>query len=283
MKFIFLIGLSAGSFLSYAQNIYGSISGGYQYIFQEAQPPSYIVNSFHQISDPWFWGQEDYSFEQMLTADVSIGYTFAKNFGFEITGTYLKPKSVISNEYLVNKTFSGNFWRINPKLVIIVPFKKLDVYAKIGGLISTGKIEYNQHFQNDGSWNLSNNESTVNYEYTAPVSLGFNASIGFSKRIARNIDIFSELQLTYQSFSPKNGKMTEFKYDNVDKFTQAEYDPYFTEIEFGEESEWYYWNSDDTSKPQKLYNRNYSLSGFDLTIGVKFTIWTKKKREDETP
>ena len=259
----------------WSQRLYGSAAIGYQSILNQDQPPSYIVNTYHQISNPWFWGEENPEFQHMLTSDLTLGWMFRNQLGIEVTGSYLKPQTQIENygDYL-DKQFKGDFWRINPKLVIALPIKKLDLCMKMGPLIGSGKMEFYQRFQNDGSWNLGYQEAEMTYEYTQPVSLGFSSSICVSKRILNNLELFSEIQFNYQTISPTKGKLTMFKLDGKEQ-SEASFNAYSSQIQFGDESEWYYWHSEDSSQPQKLYKRTYSLTGFALTVGCKFTIWRK--------
>ena len=258
------------------RRLYGSAAIGYQSILNQDQPPSFIVNTYHQISNPWFWGEENPEFQHMLTSDLTLGWQFRNQLGIEVTGSYLKPQRITENygDYL-DKQFKGDFWRINPKLVVALPIKKLDLCMKMGPLIGSGKMEFYQRFQNDGSWNLGYQEAEMTYEYTQPVSLGFSSSICFSKRILNNLELFTEIQFNYQTISPTKGKLTMFKLDGKEQ-SKASFDAYSSQIQFGDESEWYYWHSEDSSQPQKLYKRTYSLTGFALTVGCKFTIWRKR-------
>jgi hypothetical protein len=258
-----------------AQSLYGSISAGYHSILNSEQPPSFLTNSYHQISSPWFWSQEDFEFQHVLTTDVSAGYFFNEKVGVELSAVYVKPRSLFSNDGFTRKELSGNFWRINPKFVLNIPVRDFNLFTKIGGVIGTGRTVFRQEFQNDGSLNLTYNQQSLVYEYTERPSFGFTASLGVSKAISKRVELFSEIQLTHHVFSPIEGKMTEYTFDDINALDEYEYDPYFSQIEFGNESEWYFWNSDDTSQPQKLYRRSYSLASIGIVCGVKFTLWKK--------
>ena len=53
--------------------------------------------------------------------------------------------------------------------------------------------------------------------------------------------------------------------------------PYYDEIVYGDEYETS-WNSiESNNNPQKFYKRNYSLSGYGITIGMMFTLWKKRQ------
>lgn len=265
---------------SISQQLYGSVSGGYQVIIPEAQPPSPIVNTYHQIVFPWFWGAEDFSFNQATYYSVSLGHITRRNIGYEISGTYLNPVFSEQANEVVTKSFHGNFFRVNPRIVLASDLKKIQLISKLGFLVSYGKINYNQTFRNNGMSNISYDEATLNYEYTGAPSFGFTGCFGISGNVTKKISLFAEIEAVYQSFSPDEGEITEHTIDGQDQLELYNWQPYQTEIEFGDESEAQFWTSSDVSVPQKLYKRNYSLSGVGINFGVKLTLWSKKKVDD---
>lgn len=276
MKFSLLLLIFFLSFFSWSQQFYGSISGGYQVIAKNEQPPSPIVNTYHQIVHPWFWGTEDYSFSQATFYNVSLGHIMRRNIGYEITGTSILPVYRESANDLVTKSFHGTFFRLNPKVVLISDLEKIQLLSKVGFLVGFGKANYYQTFRNDGTFNLGFTEATMKYEYTGSQSFGFTGSFGVSGKITKRISLFAEIVAVYQTFSPTKGKMTEHTMDGQDQLTLYNWDQYQTEIEFGDQSEAQNWTSSDVSNPQKLHKRSYSLSGCGVNFGVKFTFWTKK-------
>ena len=54
-------------------------------------------------------------------------------------------------------------------------------------------------------------------------------------------------------------------------------------MEFGDTQ--YIQNEDigDGSQPQKYYSRNYSLSGYDISLGITYTLWEKKEEDIPKP
>jgi hypothetical protein len=280
MKYIFFLSIFVLHQFTWSQKLIGSFSAGYHYVLPNEQSLSFIVNSFHQVSNPWFWNLEDYSFKQLLSLDISLGYEFHNNLGLEITGSYLQPIRLHSNDEFTTRTFEAKFWRINPKLSLKLPFKKCIVYSKIGLAIGSGEISYKQSFKNNGNWNLGFNEAMLKYEYAGPISFGFTGSIGINKSVSPRIAIFSEIQFSSQNFSPSKGKMTEYKIDGYDELTTNEFETYHSEIEFGDQSESYTLNPTDKNQAQKLYKHTYSLNGIGISIGVFVTLWEKKKVEE---
>jgi len=268
--------------ISWTQSIYGSVSGGYQRIIQVSQPPSYIVNTYHQIVNPWFWRLEDLSFSDALSTDLSFGHMLTNNIGYELTGSYFKPLTVTEDNGYTEHQFSGRFLRGSAKLVLSVPIKKFDLYSKLGVNYTVGKLFYFQRMYNKGELPLSFDESTLKYEYTDGSKLGYNFALGTSINFNDRLSVFAEIYAIYQSFEPGKGQRTEQTTDGVDEMQYGD-DPYFSQVQFGDESEYYYWNSEDKSQPQKLYKRNYSLGGIGINLGIKFIIWAKKKEESGTP
>lgn len=264
---------------SWTQSIYGSISGGYQYIDQNSQPPSYIVNSFHQISYSWFWREEDFSFTDAANLDLSFGHMLNENIGYELTGAYLKPFDLNDEDEYLKRNFSGQFLRMSARFILSVPLKNIELYSKVGLNYTVGKLNYYQVFHSNGLSYLDFEEARMEYEYTDGSSLGFNFSIGANINVNRRFSIFAEIYSIYETFEPSKGRMTKVGTDEDDELKY--YEPYFSQIEFGDESENSYYYSYDKTKPQKQYKRSYSLSGIGINVGVKFTIWRKKVGKDD--
>ncbi|MFT4663749.1 MAG: outer membrane protein W [Gammaproteobacteria bacterium] len=267
---------------TWTQSIYGSVSGGYQHIIQNSQPPSYIVNTYHQISIPWLWRQEDFSFTDATATELSFGHMLNEKIGYELTGAYLKPFDVNDNDEFTEREFSGQFFRMSAKIVLSVPIKKIDLYAKLGVNYAIGKLSYYQKFNYTGDLSLNYAESTLTYEYTNGSSLGYNLALGTNLNLNKRVSVFAEIYAIYQSFEPRTGRRTEQTANGVDILASAD-NPYFSEIQFGDESEWLYYNSEDKTQPQKLYKRNYSLGGLGIKVGIKFTLWEKKNEESVLP
>ena len=283
MKSILFLAIITLSHFSCSQNIYGSISGGYLLNSNHDQSPSYIVNTYHQISLPWFWRQENYSFKNSVHADLSFGHMVTENIGYEISGSYLKPISVSDNSDFGKRIMAGDFFQTSGKIILSIPMKKFDFYTKLGLNMANGKMTYLQTIE-DGNINSSGiSEASLEYEYRSPLSFGFNGAIGMNVPISKKMSFFTEFSFLSQGFSPKNGKMIGYSINGTDQLANNDYDPYYSQIEFGDDSEWYYWSSDDKSQPQKLYKHSYSLGGYGLTVGLKFILWTKKKDGSELP
>ncbi len=270
MPFLFVLGMSL---ISHSQSIYGSISSTYSIIPQNnQQPASEIVNSIHNISLPWFQRYENYSFKQASQTAVSFGHLFNNNFGYELSGSYLKPNSVSDNDEIANRTLNGNFFQTSVKFIINIPLNHFEIYSKIGVNVATGKMNYKQSLYTNKP-----EEIVLIYKYNEDVSIGFNASIGLNFPISKRISIFSELALISQSFSPRKGEMVKYTSGGFDESSWVTTKPYQYQIEFGSEYQWNLYGPDNGSQPQKLYRRSYALGGYGLTIGAKYVLWEKKK------
>lgn len=280
MKYLLIFITFTTSLFSWSQQIYGSLSGGYLFSSQIEQPPSYIVNTIHQISYPWFWREENFAFKSAVHADLSFGQMITDNIGYDLSGSYLKPQSVSDNSEYGKRILSGDFFQSSLKIVLNLPFKKFDLYSKIGVNMAFGKLNYYQTFLDNIPTTSQVGESILTYQYEENVSLGFNGALGLNFKLNKHLSIFSEITFISQTYSPKKGEIIEF-FDGTNQVNFAESKPYYNQIEFGEESEWYYYNSVDNSVPQKLYKRSYALGGCGLTLGIKFIIWSKNKDDNE--
>ena len=125
MKNILLFLTLGTSLFSRAQHIYGSISGGYLLNAGNDQAPSYIVNTYHQISLPWFWRQENYAFKNSLHTDLNFGHLITEQIGYELSFSYLKPNSVSDNFSYGQKIMSGAFFQSAAKLIFLSPLQAI--------------------------------------------------------------------------------------------------------------------------------------------------------------
>ena len=280
MKQLLLIFLTPLFQTAHAQQIYGSLSGGYQIILQQDQPPSYMINSHHGITSPWFWRKEKLAFKQISIAKLKFGYELNERLGIEFSGSFLNASKVQEVTLHTSHTLQGSFWRLTPSFVLNLPTESLDFYARIGVGLTGGKIRYNQLYNSDYPAN-SFTENTLEYEYTGPISVGFNTSLGTRKRINKNIILFAEIEFIYQNFSPDKGYTTRYEFDGQDQLALYDYGRRDTEIEFGEEQALSGYHIKDENIPEKLYKRNYSLSGFAFNIGIRFDLWSKNDDKEE--
>ena len=263
--FMLSIGLS-----SFGQSIYGSISGGIQRVISYgAVPYVEMVNNHHSVVVMNRW--ENYSFDHLQHIDLHLGHRVNKKIGYELITSYIKPNTIIDNGY-TDATFSGQFIQLNPKAYWnIKNTENHSIYMKIGALVTMGKLIY-QQIQYFGDIPY-----TLTYEYGGDVALGINAGIGFSTKISKRISLFSEVTYAHQDYSPTYGKQIVAMFGDYDEMPNAV--PYFSEMEFGDTQ--YILNEDigDGSQPQKYYSRNYSLSGYGITLGITYTLWEKKEED----
>lgn len=275
MKIGFTFFTLSMSLISWSQQIYGSLSSGFLLNSSKDQAPSYIVNTIHQISLPWFWRPENYAFQNSVHTDLNFGHQLTEQIGYELSFSYLKPNSVSENLSYGQKIMSGDFFQSAAKLLLTVPLKRIDLYTKIGLNAVNGKMTYQQTIE-DGNFNsLGTATASLTYTYTSPISFGFNGAIGVNIPISKKFSFFSEVRYIHQAFTPKNGQMTGFIYNGTDLIANNDFPTYYALIEFGKESEWQNYNSGDNSKPQKLYEHSYALGGLDFTAGLRFVLWRK--------
>jgi hypothetical protein len=165
MKIICFLAFFASSFFSWSQYIYGSISSGYQLNSRIDQAPSYLVNTFHQVTLPWLWSQENFAFKSSSLAELHLGHMLTPRIGYELTGAYLKPMAVANNPDFGQKIMTGDFYQAAAKLVVAIPIKQFELYTKLGLNIANGRIAYLQTIE-DGNFNAFGiAEAVLNYTY----------------------------------------------------------------------------------------------------------------------
>lgn len=263
---------------SWSQNFYASVSGGYQIVQQPEQPQSFVIHTHHFIQLPWFYRTEDLKFNSVSNVDLNFGHMLNQNIGYEFSFGYLKPIDAVEDDNYSIRTLSGNFWCINPKLVLSIDRGKWSFNSKLGFIWSRGNLNYRQEMGDEYY-------TVLNYLYYAGESFGFNASFGVERKISNRFSLYAEIRGVNQSYSPNSGLMTEYTIGNQNQFEVYDLDTYELEIEFGEETEEYLYVpiDGDGSEPQKLYHRNFSLGGYGINLGVKFILWSKKKEKSGTP
>ena len=285
--FILSIGLS-----SYGQSIYGSISGGMQNIINVQGSSAPMVNTIYNMTQVnYSTTQPKKSFRHLYSADVSFGHMIHKNIGYELSISYLRPTTYYNELIVYNNqtgepwegnTFvedrhSGHLFRLNPKVVLNTDFNKISMYMKMGFLAMMGKLQYHQYTTSDAS-SFNDAQTSMIYEYEGKVSLGFNGCIGASKKLSNNMALFIELTAAHQNFSPTFGQRTHHIQGGTDQMAYGT-TPYYHEIIYGDVYETSLNSPESNDNPQKFYSRNYSLSGYGITLGITYTFWEKKEED----
>tara|TARA_B100000508_G_scaffold141026_1_gene145353 strand:+ start:137892 stop:138638 length:747 start_codon:yes stop_codon:yes gene_type:complete len=243
-------------------------------MIQESQPPTRVVNSYHQISDSWFYRRANLLFSQAIRTDVNFGHYFTKSVGYELSGSYFKPFDETTDDGYLNRQLTGQFYQVSFKILLRKQINKFDLYAKMGVNYVTGKMYFDQLFYTQDE-TYSINEARMIYEYNDGAQWGFNGAMGVRYALNDRLSIYGEFYSLFQPFTPARGQMTHHTYDDENAMQYSE-DPYYSEIHFGDSQDnWY--TSDDTSKPQKMYKRSHSLSGIGVNIGLTINIWSKKE------
>ena len=272
---ILIIMLSIG-LSSYGQSIYGSISGGIQRVISYGTVPYVeMVNDIHSV---WNYNyRQSFSFDYLQHIDVHLGHRVNKKFGYELEASYIKPNTIQGvTSYKTTHEFSGHFIRLNPKVSWnIKDNNDYSIYVNIGPLVTMGKLIYQQKERNGYP------PLTLAYEYGGDLSFGVNGGIGFSVKLNKKIALNAEMRYAHQLYSPTYGKQIVSMHGDYDDMPNAV--PYFSEMEFGDTQ--YILNEDigDGSQSQKYYSRNYSLSGYGISLGITYTLWEKKEEDIPKP
>ena len=272
----------------FGQHIYGSLSGGIQNIIPIDEINAPMVNTIYNITQVnYSTTQPKKSFRHLYSTDINFGHMIHKNFGYELSASYLRPTNYYRELFVydnstgeaselptyVKDRHSGHLLRFNPKVVLNTDFEKISIYMKMGFLAAMGKLQYHQYTTTDAP-SFTDAQTSMIYEYEGNISFGFNGCIGATKKLNENIALFIELTAAHQNFSPTFGQKTQHSNGGADMMTSGTI-PYYDEIIYGDEFETSWTSTESNSNPQKFYSRNYSLSGYGITIGMMFTLWEK--------
>lgn len=266
---------------SWSQNIYGVISGGYQFGVGKQNLEHHVVADFQDPYSPWPWKQVDVSLGKGAITNVILGYDFKQNYGISLTGSYLLGAefSSITTKY-DNVTFerklSASMVRINPSFKLYVSENRLKTYADIGLIIGVGKVNFNYKGYREDTTLIE-----YNYIYDGGVSFGASARFGVDYELSKRIQVFAEFNFISQSYAPKKGSLTKYVVNNVDMTEFAQQDPSSSEIVFVEELQTDPTISPSLGEPEIRAKHSYAFHSYGLNVGVKFILWTNREEESK--
>jgi len=253
--------------------LYLTASTGYNLSFGKSNFENYtynkLVGAFYTQNKNLF----EYSLGKGMNFNIGVGYTTKRHIGFELEGSYLLGMktvgiSQIYDEYdIFQKEIWGRFYRISPSVHLICPLKELSIKMSVGGLIGFGKMYFNQQTP---SFRYDN-------EFSGGYCLGFKAGIGISYQVIGNLNLFADITLTNAYFSPTNGRVT--------KFVSGGHD--YTDILDTWDREVVYYNSVDEQfstpdEPAHMLRENFAASSIGLQVGIQWSLWRKKEKEEKT-
>lgn len=280
MKKLFLVIILLSGINVYGQEVYVGVSAGYSYLPQQNNYPKLLVNNYHSIIVPWMFVSEKISFKHVFLTELTLGHELKSGLGYEVAGAFLKPQKVSLKYDLVEKNMTARSFRVNPRITLNHEFNKLTFISKFGVIVGFGRLTYSQYFQNNNSFNLGFEESTLVYQYKTDPFLGFNASIGVKREITPRVSWFAELSGVYQSLDLNSGKMIEHTLDDSNQLELYDWNMFNSQIEFGDEQDFATFTPMGNDRPQKISKQKFSLSGFGFNLGIRFTLWNGENNEN---
>ncbi len=235
MKSILFLAFLISSLFSWSQNIYGSISGGYQFGVGKQNLEHHIVSDFIDSYSPWPWQQVDLSLGKGAMTNFTIGYDFNQSYGVALSGSYLfgaefSSKATMYDNIIYERKLSANMVRINPSFRMYVGENRFRTYAEIGFILGIGKINFNYRGYTE--------DTTVveyNYIYDGGLSFGASARFGVEYNLSKRLLVFGEINFISQAYAPEKGYLTKLVFNNVDMTESAQQYPNNSEIVFVEE------------------------------------------------
>jgi len=212
---------------------------------------------------------------------ANIGYLFNDNVGVELHFSYLlgsPTNSSSSSEFnyiiggmtqtetYTNKVqLSSSMFRLAPVFVVQTQLNKITPYAKLGPVLSFGKIILNQDQNNLGTIMIQ--ESKLN----GGIAIGLDTRLGFLYQTDGAMAYFIEVHAMGLSYAPKKGELTKYVIDGEDQMpgltTQQR------EVEFVDEIS-YDSNTDlDPNKPDQTLAIAFPFSSIGVNVGVRIKLF----------
>lgn len=277
MKFLLFLSIITSCFISWSQNIYGSISGGYQFGVGKQNLEHHIVSDFIDPYSPWQWQQVDLSLGKGALTNFTIGYDFKQPYGVSLSGSYLfgaefSSKATKYDNITYERKLSATMIRINPSFRMYVGENRFRTYADVGFILGIGKVNFNYSGYTEDTTVIE-----YNYIYYGGLSYGASARFGLEYNLLKRLLLFCEFNFISQAYAPEKGYLTKHVSNNVDMTSSAQLYPSSSEIIFVEELQTDPTISPVPNEPAVRAKHSYPFHSYGFNIGVKFILWTKKK------
>ncbi len=201
-----------------------------------------------------------------LNFGATVGYMFNDRFGTELEVDYLMgskteaKQTELSGVYSTQKLYS-RMLQIKPTFVLSGGYSTINPYAKFGAIIGSGKV-IEEYVEYDGS-SLFDAE----IEAKGGIALGFHAGLGMSFGLTPHLSLFGELNLNNLNYAPKEGEVTKYTENGVDKLYTL--NTINKEYEYVDNSTF---NSSNPDQPMKAPKTSYNYNTLGINIGVKYSL-----------
>lgn len=239
---------------------------------------------------------EKVGFGQGFNMAGIIGYKFNEHFSSELGISYLAGNSFATTyarteEFLdaMNALLFGSYLsevkeltsdpriRLMPAVRITAIRSSLTPYLKAGMVIGvSGTITYNY---DSGYRNSNGLDSTSSYELISSggLSLGFNSALGVEYHLSESVNLFLEVSLILESWSPAHGEITKFEQNSKNKIGQLSNTTFDYSTDVSQTIVYPDSMSISMYKNKEYLAQSYPYSSWGINAGIKFTLSPGKK------
>jgi outer membrane protein W len=235
---------------SQAQNFFVKLGGGYALSLASQN----ISTTSEGTNIEGHYG----SYGEGILPALTLGYTFNKNIGIEVAGTYLIGKKFEHTHTTAGLTETHKEWGegilISPSVFVQAPMKNVTPYARFGGVVGMVKVKEETTESGTGA-----RTGTDKVQHSGKMGLGMNGALGIKFKAGKMLDIFAELFGTAMNYGPE-------KRENTETYSGGTLDPTIT-----------YEESYSTTSTNTSLTPRFPFSNFGLNVGVILTFGKQPK------
>jgi hypothetical protein len=268
LKKVLLTGaISCCSLLTFAQDAYVKIGGGYNFGIGYISGTSQTNSGIELVKINYGKG---------INLNVACGRMFTSNLGLEVSASYLLGKKnkqettqgqIVGNGYVEDRIEAESYSRmlfVEPAFIVSAGRSGINPYAKVGPILGFGKI----HEQIvDHSSGYFNGTTEIHLELKGGVAIGAKAAAGLDFNASSKMSFFAEVAFNSLAYSPTHGEVTEYIEDGNDRTSSMSTSG--REVEYENEL-----SNQSTSRdePTKLLKSNHPFSSVGINLGLKFNL-----------
>ncbi len=224
------------------------------------------------------------SFGEGCRVGGTVGYRFTPRLGLEMGFNYYQSKektmlqTVMNGTTVVQSDGQVTAFDIAPALVLYIGnVKGFEPYTKVGVIIpihGTLDITTNGLVGPDGKPNPNGVDFHRKDQISPNPTCGFQAALGTSYKIYKNLSAYAELEYRNFSVGSKDKEVKEYTVNGNDMLSQLPTSELQTEYhtKLDKNSNNKNFNTVDTSKPMDDLRSYISVSGLGLTLGLRMSF-----------
>jgi hypothetical protein len=207
---------------------------------------------------------ENFTLASGIKYGIAMGYTFKKNFGFEIGMDYFN----VNKWFNIYDKKTKNDWHyqsinIYPLFTFAVENKKSTFIGKAGAIIGVAKMNksfiYIDENKNEDVWYIGDFDTKLN--------LGYTVGWEYNYRILKYLSLSAEMGIECYKYTPNKATVQrpELNYYNQ----KIEYVKNYT----GKYSPSYYYDDDYYPKKDLRFQESILFNSIYFGIGIKYNIF----------